>query len=114
MRNVKVVKTMKNDQVIDILKNNAEEHLNDSRQIVKHKNNSLNGNQLGVVLSNIDNTTFEVFIHSKINGEVISQILYKTFKNIDDSTMYYNKLEEFVINFDLQSIIDEINKNIKN
>ena len=75
MRNVKVVKTMKNDQVIDILKNNAEEHLNDSRQIVKHKNNSLNGNQLGVVLSNIDNTTFEVFIHSKINGEVISQIV---------------------------------------
>ena len=114
MRNVKVVKTMKNDQVIDILKNNAEEHLNDSRQIVKHKNNSLNGNQLGVVLSNIDNTTFEVFIHSKIDGEVISQILYKTFNNIDDSTMYYNKLEEFVINFDLQSIIDEINKNIKN
>ena len=114
MRNVKVVKTMKNDQVIDILKNNAEEHLNDSRQIVKHKNNSLNGNQLGVVLSNIDNTTFEVFIHSKINGEVISQILYKTFNNIDDSTTYYNKLEEFVINFDLQSIIDEINKNIKN
>ena len=114
MRNVKVVKTMKNDQVIDILRNNAEEHLNDSRQIVKHKNNSLNGNQLGVVLSNIDNTTFEVFIHSKINGEVISQILYKTFNNIDDSTMYYNKLEEFVINFDLQSIIDEINKNIKN
>ena len=114
MRNVKVVKTMKNDQVIDILKNNAEEHLNDSRQIVKHKNNSLNGNQLGVVLSNIENTTFEVFIHSKINGEVISQILYKTFNNIDDSTTYYNKLEEFVINFDLQSIIDEINKNIKN
>ena len=114
MRNVKVVKTMKNDQVIDILKNNAEEHLNDSRQIVKHKNNSLNGNQLGVVLSNIDNTTFEVFIHSKIDGEVISQILYKTFNNIDDSTMYYNKLKEFVINFDLQSIIDEINKNIKN
>ena len=114
MRNVKVVKTMKNDQVIDILKNNAEEHLNDSRQIVKHKNNSLNGNQLGVVLSNIDNTTFEVFIHSKIDGEVISQILYKTFNNIDDSIMYYNKLEEFVINFDLQSIIDEINKNIKN
>ena len=114
MRNVKVVKTMKNDQVIDILKNNAEEHLNDSRQVIKHKNNSLYGNQLGVVLSNIDNTTFEVFIHSKINGEVISQILYKTFKNIDDSTMYYNKLEEFVINFDLQSIIDEINKNIKN
>ena len=114
MRNVKVVKTMKNDQVIDILKNNAEEHLNDSRQIVKHKNNSLNGNQLGVVLSNIENTTFEVFIHSKINGEVISQILYKTFNNIDDSTTYYNKLEEYVINFDLQSIIDEINKNIKN
>lgn len=113
MRNVKVVKAMKNDQVIDILKNNAEEHLNDSRQIVKHKNNSLNGNQLGVVLSNIDNTTFEVFIHSKINGEVISQILYKTFNSIDDSTMYYNKLEEYVINFDLQSIIDEINKNIK-
>ena len=114
MRNVKVVKTMKNDQVIDILRNNAEEHLNDSRQIVKHKNNSLNGNQLGIVLSNIDNTIFEVFIHSKIDGEVISQILYKTFNNIDDSTMYYNKLEEFVINFDLQSIIDEINKNIKN
>ena len=114
MRNVKVVKTMKNDQVIDILKNNAEEHLNDSRQIVKHKNNSLNGNQLGIVLSNIDNTIFEVFIHSKIDGEVISQILYKTFNNIDDSIMYYNKLEEFVINFDLQSIIDEINKNIKN
>ena len=55
-----------------------------------------------------------IFIHSKINGEVISQILYKTFNNIDDSTTYYNKLEEFVINFDLQSIIDEINKNIKN
>ena len=114
MRNVKVVKTMKNDQVIEVLKNNAEEHLNDSRQIVKHKNNSLYGNQLGVVLSNVDNTTFEVFIHSKINGEVISQILYKTFNNIDDSTKYYNTLEEYVNGFDLQAIVEEINKNIKN
>jgi len=114
MRNVKVVKTMKNDQIIEILKNNAEEHLNDSRQIIKHKNNSLYGNQLGVVLSNIDNTTFEVFIHSKINGEVISQILYKIFNNIDDSTTYYDKLEKYVTDFDLKAIVDEINKNIKN
>ena len=112
MRNVKVVKKMKNDQVIDILKNNAEEHLNDSRQVIKHKNNSLYGNQLGVVLSNIDNTTFEVFIHSKINGEVISQILYKTFNNEEQAHEYYNELEKYIVDFNIEKIIEKIQKGI--
>ena len=110
MRNYKVVKSMENDQVIEILKKNVVKHPNDSRQIIKHKNNLLYGNQFGVILSNIDLTTFEVFVTAVIDKEVISPILYTTFNNINEATDYYNKLEQYIIKLDMDSIVNEINK----
>ena len=43
---------MDTDRIVEILKSNEVKHPNDSRQIIKHKNNILYGNQIGVVLSN--------------------------------------------------------------
>lgn len=101
---------MTDDEILNILRNNSIKHPNDNRQIIKYKNNVLYGNELGVVLSNINNDTFEVFIHFKYNKEVISQILYKTFDNIIEATDLYNRYETYVINFDIEKIIKEINK----
>ena len=96
--------------IIDILKNNAEKHLNDNRSIIKYKNDVFYGNQIGIVLSHINYKTYEVFLHFKINDEVISQVLYTIYDNIKDATNYYDYLEEYVIKFDIESIIKEINK----
>ena len=100
---------MNDDEILNILRKNSTKHPNDSRQIIKYKNNVLYGNELGVVLSNINNDTFEVFIHFKYNKEVISQILYKTFDNIIEATDLYNRYETYVINFDIEKIIEEVN-----
>jgi hypothetical protein len=100
---------MKIEDIVKILKNNVKKNTNDNRQIIKHKNNAKNGNEIGIVLSNIDNSTFEVFIHVKINNEVISQLLYSTFNNIDEATKHYDKLEKYIIDFDLEGIVKEIN-----
>ena len=100
---------MNDDNIVKILKANAEKHVDDSRQIIKHKNNVMYGNQIGVVLSNINNDTFEVFIHLTINKEVISQVLYTTFNNITDATNLYSKYEKYIIDFDIRSILEEIN-----
>lgn len=105
-----MVNTMKIDNVVKILKNNVTNNSNDNRQIINYKNNVEYGDELGIVLSNIDKSTFEVFIHAKINKEVISQILYSTFNNINDATNYYNKLEKYIIDFDLEGITREIKK----
>ncbi len=100
---------MKIDEIVKILKNNITNNSNDNRQIIKYKNNVECGNEIGIVLSNIDNYIFEVFIHAKINNEVLSQLLYSTFNKIDDATNHYNKLEKYITNFDLEGIVKEIN-----
>lgn len=102
---------MKLDKIVETLKKNATKHPNDSRQIIKYKNDVFYGIQIGSVLSHIDYKLYEVFIHFKINDEVISQVLYTTFNNIKDATVYYNHLEEYVTNFDIESIIKEIENN---
>ena len=104
-----MVNTMKIDDIVKILKENITINKNDSRQIIKHKNNVENGNEIGIVLSNIDNSTFEVFIHAKINNEVLSQLLYSPFNKLDEATKHYNKLEKYIIDFDLEGIVKEIN-----
>lgn len=98
------------DTIVKIFKKNAEKHPNDSRQIIKHKNNVLYGNQYGIVLSNIENKLFEVFMTAVIDKEVISQINYTTFNNIKEATIYYNKLEEYITNLDFNSIVNELEK----
>lgn len=100
---------MTDDEILNILRTNSTKHPNDSRQIIKYKNNVLYGNELGIVLSNINSDTFEVFMHFKYNKEVISQILYKTFNNIKEATDLYNRYDNYVINFDIEKIIEEIN-----
>lgn len=99
---------MKIDDIVKILKSNVSKNNNDDRQIIKHKNNTEYGDEIGIILSNIDNSIFEVFIHAKINKEVISQLLYSTFTNIDEATQYYNKLENYITDFDLEGIVNEI------
>ncbi len=100
---------MKTDDIVKILKSEVSKNKNDSRQIIKHINNTKYGNEIGIVLSNTDNSIFEVFIHARINNEIISQILYSTFNNIDEAFKYYNKLENYISNFDLEGIVKEIN-----
>ncbi len=109
-RNIlKMVNTMKIDDIVKTLKENVTINNNDSRQIIKHKNNVEYGNEIGIVLSSIDNSIFEVFIHAKINNEIMSQLLYSTFNDIDEAIIYYNKLENYISNFDLEGIVKEIN-----
>lgn len=103
-----MVNTMKIEDIVKILKDNITTNGNDSRQIINHKNNVEYGNEIGIVLSNIDNSIFEVFIHAKINNKIISQLLYSTFTNIDEATNYYNKLENYINDFDLEGIVKEI------
>lgn len=108
-RNIlKMVNAMKTNNVVEVLKENASDNDNDSRQIIKYKNNVDCGNEIGIVLSSIDDSIFEVFIHTKINKEIISQVLYSTFNNINDANNYYNKLEKYIIDFDLEGIVREI------
>lgn len=104
-----MVNTMNIDNIVKKLKNNVTINNNDSRQIIKYKNNAEYGNEIGIVLSNTDNSIFEVFIHTKINNEIISQLLYSTFNNIEEATKYYDKLEKYIIDFDLEGIVKEIN-----
>ena len=103
---------MDNERLIEILKKNAIKHPNDSRQIIDYKDNVMYGNQIGAVLSNIDNKLFELFIHAKINNEVISQLLYKSFNNIDEAKRLYIKYEKYIIDFDMKSIINDIEKEL--
>ena len=108
-RNIlKTVNTMKIDDIVKTLKENVTINNNDSRQIIKNKNNVEYGNEIGIVLSSIDNSIFEVFIHAKINNEIISQLLYSTFNDIDEAVIYYNKLEKYITDFNLEGIANEI------
>ena len=45
----------------------------------------------------------------KINNEVLSQLLYSPFNKLDEATKHYNKLEKYIIDFDLEGIVKEIN-----
>jgi len=103
-----MVNTMKFEDIVKILKDNVTTNKNDSRQIIKYKNNVKYGDEIGIVLSNIDNSIFEVFIHAKINNEIMSQLLYSIFNNIDEATQYYNKLEKYINDFDLVGLVKEI------
>lgn len=103
-----MVNTMKFEDIVKILRDNMTTNKNDSRQIIKHRNNALYGDEIGIVLSNIDKSTFEVFIHAKINNKIISQLLYSTFNNINEATQYYNKLEKYITDFNLEGIVNEI------
>ncbi len=103
-----MVNTMKTEDIVKLLKNNVIKNKDDNRQIIKHKNNVKYGDEIGIVLSNIDKSTFEVFIHAKINNQIISQLLYSTFNNIDEATQYYNKLEKYITDFNLEGIVNEI------
>lgn len=96
------------EDIVKILKSNVTKNNNDNRHIINFKNNVEYGNEIGIVLSNIDNSIFEVFIHAKINNEIISQLLYSTFNNIEEATKHYDKLEKYIINFDLEGIVKEI------
>ena len=98
------------DNIVEVLKSNAEKHPNDSRQIIKYKNNVIYGSEFGVILSNVDDKIFEVYIHATINKEVISQISYTTFNNIYEANKLYEELERYIVNNDIKSIIDRIQK----
>ena len=100
---------MKIEDVINIFKSNETKNKNDNRKIIKYKNNVESEIELGVIFAKTNNI-YEVFIHSKINNEVISQILYKLFDNKLLGEKYYNKLEQYIIDFNIDGIVDEIKK----
>ncbi len=100
---------MKIEDVIKIFKTNETKIIDDNRSIIKYKNNVELGIELGVVLSK-NSKIYEVFIHSKIENEVISQILYSTFDNEEDAEKYYNQLEQYIVHFNIDEIVNEIKK----
>ena len=100
---------MKIEDVIKVFKMNETKNIDDNRTVIKYKNNVELGIELGVVLSKTSKI-YEVFIHSKIENEVMSQILYSTFDTEEDAEKYYNQLEQYVIDFNINEIINEIKK----
>ena len=100
---------MKIEDVINILKSNETKNKSDNRIIINYKNNVEFGIELGVVFAK-SNNIYEVFIHSKINNEVISQILYKSFDKEVEAEKYYNKIEQYIIHFNVDEIVNEIKK----
>ena len=103
---------MKIENVIRIFKLNEKKNKNDNRTIIKYKNNYESGIELGVVFAKTD-SIYEVFIHSKIKNEVISQILYKTFNNEEEGKKYYCELEQYITDFNIDEIVHEIKKGNK-
>ena len=81
---------------------------NDERTIIDFKNNIEDGNEIGVVLSMINQEFYEVYIHITIDKKVYSKLLYTTFNNIEEAQNLYKELEEYVINYDIKTIIDKI------
>ncbi len=103
---------MKIEDVIKLFKIDEIKNIDDNRTVIKYKNNVQSGIELGVVFSKSDKT-YEVFIHSKINNEIISKLLYRTFDNKKDGERYYSQLEQYIINFNIDEIVNEIKKEIK-
>ena len=88
---------------------------NDKRTIIDFKNNIIDfknniedGNEIGVVLSTINQEVYEVYIHITIDQKVYSKLLYTTFNNIEEAQEHYKELEEYVINYDVKTLIDRI------
>lgn len=100
---------MKIEDVIKLFKIDEIKNIDDNRTVIKYKNNVQSGIELGVVFSKSDKT-YEVFIHSKINNEIISKLLYHTFDNKKDGERYYSQLEQYIINFNIDEIANEIKK----
>lgn len=97
------------NELITILKSAESKHKNDDRKILQYRNEIIFGNEMGIVLSNIDENKYDVFLHAKIDNTVISQILYEEFDNIEDATNYYKEYEEYIINNNLREILNKIN-----
>jgi len=100
------------EELKKILEENSVKDENDDREIIKFKNNVEFGNEIGSILSTIKGEIYEAFIHITVEGKVYSKLLYKTFDKIEDATNYYNKIEKYIIEYNIKSIIDEI-KNSK-
>ena len=81
---------------------------NDERTIIDFKNNIEEGNEIGVVLSTINQEFYEVYIHITIDQKVYSKLLYTTFNNIEEAQKHYKELEGYVINYDVKTLIDRI------
>ena len=100
---------MKIEDVIKVFKSSETKNIDDNRTVIKYKNNAELGIELGVVLSK-SNKKYEVFVHSKIENEVISQMLYSIFDNEEDAEKYYNHLEQYIVHFNIDEIVNEIKK----
>ena len=81
---------------------------NDERTIIDFKNNIEEVKEIGVVLSTINQEVYEVYIHITIDQKVYSKLLYTTFNNIEEAQEHYKELEEYVINYDVKTLIDRI------
>ena len=51
---------------------------------------------------------YEVYIHITIDQKVYSKLLYTTFNNIEEAQEQYKELEEYIINYDVKTLIDRI------
>lgn len=96
------------EELEKLLEENSAKDENDDREIIKFKNNVEYGNEIGSILSTIKGKIYEVFIHVTVEGKAYSKLLYKTFDKIEDATNYYNKIEKYIIEYNIKSIIDEI------
>ena len=105
---------MKIEDVIKIFKIYKTSNKNDNRTIVEHKNNIINGIEIGVVLSKIEKNEYEVFLHSKYKNEVISQIYYKKYKVKEEAFKSYRVMEQYITDNQLDKIVFMIENNTWN
>ena len=111
---VKAVEAMNIEELEKLLETNSVKDTNDDRTIIDFKNNIEDGNEIGVILSTINYKIYEVYIHITIDQKVYSKLLYTTFNNIEEARKHYKELEEYVINYDVKTLIDRIKNDKKN
>lgn len=111
---VKAVKAMNIEELEKLLETNSVKDTNDDRTIIDFKNNIEDGNEIGVVLSTINYKIYEVYIHITIDQKVYSKLLYTTFNNIEEARILYDKFKEYIINYDVKSIVSLIKNEKKN
>lgn len=99
-----------NEELIKIFKKVETKNNDDSRTILKHNNRIIFGNEFGIVLSKIKDNSYEVFLHAKIDKNVISQILYEKYDVEELANIAYDKFLSYINNNDLESIINECQK----
>lgn len=97
-----------NEKLINILKTAQSNNKNDEREILDHYINIIEGNEMGVVLSSIDKKNYEVFLHARINKEVISQILFSSYNNVDDAYDRFNYYKNLLESSNITPIIELI------